>query len=176
MPNWCDNDLLIQGNDVPSVLDAIHGGTDEDGDELVIDFDRIIPPPEDVDMMEEVSYMSLPRGVQYDELNTSQLSAYEALKTMVPRWYAWRLDNWGTKWNSAWSALVYIKRKSAKIRFGTAWSPPEEVIHALAKMFPKHTFTLRYYEGAMGYKGCLKIKGEQLLEESSRDYRGYRGG
>ena len=46
MPNWTENELTITGPDVQKVLSAICSTNPLDDDTQVLDFDRIIPYPE----------------------------------------------------------------------------------------------------------------------------------
>lgn len=47
-------------------------------------------------------------------------------------WYDWRVEHWGTKWNSYENTQI----DPDTITFETAWSAPEPVIAQLAKMYP----------------------------------------
>ena len=54
------------------------------------------------------------------------------------RWYSWQLRNWGTKWNTYDDELSYIDDDTCLYyHFDTAWSPPEEAIEALRKIYTK---------------------------------------
>jgi len=46
MPNWTENELTISGPDVQKVLSAIRSEAHEDEDARLLDFDKIIPYPE----------------------------------------------------------------------------------------------------------------------------------
>jgi len=46
MPNWNENELTIFGPDVQKVLDAIRSDDSDDGNARILDFDRIIPCPQ----------------------------------------------------------------------------------------------------------------------------------
>jgi hypothetical protein len=41
-------------------------------------------------------------------------------------WYLWRLDNWGTKWDTARShgTLTVVRPTKIKLDVKTAWTPP----------------------------------------------------
>lgn len=95
-------------------------------------------------------------------------------------WYTWTVANWGTKWNAKCAKIERRASKpakaSVKFTFDTAWSPPLPVIHAAATLFPTLLFKLCYYECAMGFKGRLVIKGDNVREDDTSDYRGSRGG
>lgn len=47
-------------------------------------------------------------------------------------WYNWRIDNWGTKWNSYDNKRI----DNDTIKFNTAWSAPIKVIQKLSEMYP----------------------------------------
>jgi hypothetical protein len=90
--------------------------------------------------------------------------------------YEWCIRYWGTKWGmydfSKWTRF----KRSALIRFQSAWSPPLPVIHAMSEKFPKLRFTIRYYEKGCAFKGVLQVKGGRTLFEGKGEYRGHRGG
>lgn len=92
-------------------------------------------------------------------------------------WYAWANSNWGTKWNAS---DVIFEPQPGKRRifysFNTAWSPPLPVFHTLGEKFPQHTISIHYYEGGVGFQGKLKLRGSEILGETSGTYRGRRGG
>ena len=164
MPNHCENDLYIQGNKQPrEILKAIKSLTEED---YLFYFNRVIPMPE--------SLLNI-TSPQQNEKEIAQ--AKENLKLYgATDWYTWSCKNWGTKWNAYDIVIRYRKPKSIKIKFETAWAPPLPVITALAKKFPAYTFTLRYFERGMAYQGTLKIKGDRILKQEQKKYRGRRGG
>jgi hypothetical protein len=177
MPNWCENDLIISGNIdlVKKVLEGIKkinpiqqasnpncpqdiidlvakayekGELKEINDESAVDFNTAIKYP--------------PELAYGNPLNPND-------------GYNWCIKNWGTKWNASDPKITLYKR-SAKIKFNTAWGPPNPVITAWSKKFPKVRFSLRFYECGMAFKGHLVMKaGKILINENSR-YRGCRGG
>tara|TARA_B100000530_G_scaffold335588_1_gene288053 strand:+ start:1906 stop:2409 length:504 start_codon:yes stop_codon:yes gene_type:complete len=52
------------------------------------------------------------------------------------RWYNWQIINWGTKWNT-YDAYEDGDEDELIYHFNTAWSPPEEAIEALRKIYTK---------------------------------------
>lgn len=181
MPNHCSNDLRI-----PRLIREF------------IDFARAKRKTHDI-MGEEKEFeerLSCDRFVPYPQRFKDQdEKACEATREMqklpkkerdfrrIPKdgfnsgGYEWYIDNWGTKWGCYNESEWKLYKRSALIRFDSAWSPPKPVISAMAKRFPRLRFTLRYYERGMGFKGCLQVKDEKVLkEEYSREYRGHRGG
>ena len=89
-------------------------------------FQHIVPMPEEVN----------------DAPPTRELGGYE-----IPAWYAWRLDNWGTKWDIVDVQItqpltlhddedVLPESMNASFSFNcwTAWSPPIPVWNKLYEM------------------------------------------
>lgn len=76
------------------------------------------------------------------------------------RWYDWCINNWGTKWDVDSATLVGKDDKEAVYYFCSAWSPPEEAIRHIAKLYPELYFELKYAEGGMDYSGFLIVKND----------------
>lgn len=107
-------------------------------------------------------------------------------------WYAWRHNNWGTKWNAYEVETVKDKRttfdsinwpdsREVRIDFLTAWGPPEPIIRAVLDKFKDFgvSINFEYFEQGMGFCGGLGIYGEEdeePIEWSSNEYRGFKGG
>lgn len=70
-------------------------------------------------------------------------------------WYSWRVEHWGTKWNTDEGLDVSVTETSIAVSFDTAWSPPIPVIASLCERFPGITLQLRYYEPGMCYGGTV---------------------
>ncbi|MBR5680670.1 MAG: hypothetical protein IKX19_08450 [Clostridia bacterium] len=62
------------------------------------------------------------------------------------RWYDWRWDHWGTKWNSYDNCY----NEDRRIEFLTAWSPPHEIMEELARRFPEAGFLHRWADEDIG--------------------------
>ena len=191
MPNWCENDLTLWGDEeeVNSVLDFI-GAT---GDKPVFDFNRIIPyPPEWAERDNEMAALfPLSESFVKDDADRSELKDHLMAKygSLTDAYnlggHDWCVEHWGTKWNA-----FSVKVAGPKVSFMTAWSPPsQELISALAKKFPKVTFCLEYFERGAAYCGGFTCYGEEdwpyeemafapgeVMGEWSGDYRGVRGG
>lgn len=91
-------------------------------------------------------------------------------------WYDWSCANWGTKWNAHNAKVVEQSDECAMINFFTAWSPPLPVVKALSEKYPELSFTLKYFEGGMGFNGIYVCENGEVLAEESGDYFGDRGG
>ena len=62
------------------------------------------------------------------------------------RWYEWRWENWGTKWNS----YDNYYDGDHTIDFFTAWSAPHEILQALTDRFPGVYITHRWADEDLG--------------------------
>lgn len=62
-------------------------------------------------------------------------------------WYQWRIDNWGTKWNS----YEAEQTDDDSFRFLTAWMTPEPVIKELSARFPGVSIYVEYADEDFGF-------------------------
>lgn len=161
MPNHVQNRLKIVGKkqQVEEVLNAIKG------DNEVIDFNKIIPMPSELDIPSssdgEIGLAIIKKKLgakisPLDDIYTERFHEYAAdakerminaglaylrntIKYGYPTWYEWRNDNWNTKWNAYETEL----KNNNEIWFNTAWSNvAERIIRKLSLMFPN--VTLKY--------------------------------
>ena len=120
MPNNTTVRMLVTGPDdqvsalkelITNREDQVEYDNGEKGPNLM-DFDRVIPQPEDV---------------------------RKTLKDLAvtPLWYTWRNEHWGTKWNSYWQTPDIDEPGRYAIYFVTAWGPPDPVFMTLAEKFPE---------------------------------------
>ena len=72
-------------------------------------------------------------GMTYKEAGERGLQYLEnIIKHGSSSWYYWRIDNWGTKWNS----YDLERIDDDTIAFNTAWSNPGPIIEALSAQYP----------------------------------------
>jgi hypothetical protein len=131
MPNWCTNELIIEGKpkDLSKLMKQVEITASEETDEhnkSLFSCHRIIPRPAIADK----------------------------------DWYEWNIANWGSKWDTNDPCLNNSDWEEGIIRysFSTAWSPINSVIEALAKQNPKVTITYNYWEGGSDFWGELELK------------------
>lgn len=62
------------------------------------------------------------------------------------RWYDWRMENWGTKWNRFQYKVKHIGDAGMEIQFQTAWSPPTEFFKRLVKKYPEIWLKCEWFE------------------------------
>lgn len=115
MPNWVTNKLSFWTDDknkMTEILETIKG--DSNGEESPLDFQKIIPMPE-----------------EYNEGD---------------KWYYWRIQNWGTKWN----ANGVYSDGNGYMDFDTAWSTPVPIIKRLSELFKDIEFSVRFADEDFG--------------------------
>lgn len=182
MPNYIKNRFTVYGdnNRTKELLALINGGKTDKGKEIYIDFDKIIPCPEEIKAVGEIDsnliyhvknkYDVKPhdmllisaletcnrqnlRPVSPDEQEVfdKACKAYEA--TGFIYWYDWNVAMWGTKWN----AFEQDKIGDRVYEFETAWSGAGKVIEALIVMFPDLNIELKWADEDTGSNvGILK--------------------
>lgn len=182
MPNYIKNRLTIYGDNsrTKELLSFIHGGKNERGGEIYIDFDKIIPCPEEIKAVGEIDSNLIdhvknkydikphdvpiiaalvirnrqnlrPIGAEEQTIFEKACIAYET--TGFIYWYDWNVAMWGTKWN----ALSQQKIGNRVIEFETAWSGAGRVIEALISKFPDLNIELKWSDEDTGSNsGILK--------------------
>lgn len=176
MPNYVTNRLEINADreTVQQVMNFLKGKTDDDNAPCYIDFNNIIPMPEEL-LIEASSSGDL--GMQYlkamqrqpfnspDDLKTIQWmegltekDRKEALQLGVlylenqrkygyTNWYGWSIATWGTKWN----AFNQNFEEPNVLWFDTAWDGVPRLIRKLSEIFPDIEFHYAYADEDLGY-------------------------
>ena len=98
----------------------------------------------------------------------------ELLAWMVPQpnfegdqdWYAWNVENWGTKWPIADIHIDDDEQDDCiEFSFTTAWAPPINAFETWARGQEDVTFELKYFEGGVGFVGTTSYDGEYLDDD-----------
>ena len=144
MPNWCNNYVELQHEDATMISRAAAAlGRGE----LLNEF---IPVPADLKIdAGNVGEKGSPEQVAH-ELKVEQNIA----KYGYSDWYAFCVNEWGTKWDLGGentSATVDESGKSLKVSFDSAWSPPIGAYQKLEEL--GFTVNAYYYEPGMGFAG-----------------------
>ena len=154
MPNWCDNNLTINGSykELKRFYETAKGRGlhwDESGVRKVTETKGIRKhtkeeydiPTESIDF----SQFMFPVGVKGSFHDVG---------------YHWCCDNWGTKWNACDSFCNWDEEPQDEETdelfywFNTAWSPISEfLINSMQELFPTLKFNLSFSEGGMGFYG-----------------------
>lgn len=165
MPNHVTNILSFSGEEkqIKKLLKTIKGEDFEDGTPCLIDFNKIIPFPKELEgtrspaqIVTQEEYDEWMRKYNANELHEFERDSKPLTKKMsdslkkkygADNWYNWNNSNWGTKWNA-----YHIRQgEGSSIAFDTAWSTPIPVIEKLSEMFPEVLITLEYADEDFGH-------------------------
>ena len=126
MPNWCNNNITISGDEgtirtLTAVLKSLKSADEEQSSDV---FKALIGLPPH---MSDGDYKQ--------------------------KWYDTNIEWFGTKWDISYSEDMFNFSKD-EISFSceTAWSPPIPFLHTLCKMY-KVNANLFYSEGGVGFAG-----------------------
>jgi len=115
MPNWATTTITFEGK--PHEICDVHGFLC--GRNGAIDFNNFIPEPKDIMERPDIK---------------------DANGFLVPAWYNWRCENWGTKWNAG----SHWKNDNTLI-VRTAWAPPAPILGKIEESFPDMTIDMEMY-------------------------------
>jgi hypothetical protein len=159
MPNWCTNELNLYGpkEDVESFMKKV---VQEEG--KICLFESTYPTP--VKLMGEATFK------KKEELTPEDLVLIEEYG--ASDWYNWRINKWGTKWESEDTYLLFERDiegkeelKEIAYRFDTAWGPAIDWQKKVSEDYPNIIFHLWYEETGMGFCGTLTNFGGETKEE-----------
>lgn len=165
MPNWCNNDIAINGTkeDIDALEALLQTG------ENSFDFNLFAPYPKEFkDADNEAKRV-------YDELVKEAGDPYRIDWGKVPAdgfnkgGYEWCIENWGTKWSADEPTSERVRDTDFSIWFETAWSPPIPVIQKMSETFPKLKITIYYEECGMGFKGYATFIGGEVVSADEGD-------
>lgn len=135
MPNYTVNQIRASKEVIDALINTEPGSDYENS----VDFNLLIPTPEDI-------YQG-PLGQAERELYGDR------------NWYDWNVENWGTKWNAGST----VRSSDKSVYFDTAWDRPEPVLIALSKKFPLEKILVRYSDEGSYNAGCyFLLDGEEI--------------
>ena len=147
MPNWCSNEVQVYGKekDIAKFVDECF--TDFKGTP-VLDFNKVMPEPDYKKPQKDGTHNN---GVQTQP------------STVMPDWWTWRNDNWGTKWNLVPDPegnltgyeIVAQGDDYIQLEFETAWSPPAGIYDRIFEKYPDLVVEWFYREDGMQMAGWL---------------------
>ena len=165
MPNWCNNNLILEHEDpamIRRAFDALERG------EFLQEF---IPVPEDL----KITAGYLGDGDAQKELERQTKANVE--KYGYGNWYDYCVGEWGTKWDvgEQGASDVHPEGKMLHTFFDSAWSPPVDAYRKLEEL--GFRVEAMFYEGGMAFAGsysdgnCDDISLEGMsADEIERDY------
>ena len=162
MPNHCHNRVSFYGDsesEIQKLHDIFSKGLENDDEvDTGTVFGHFIPEPDwstiplHENDVKEYSF-SNPRGevgecpkmiIDKDKPFRSGLR-FESTDVMDDRWYNWRVQNWGTKWDCYTLEIDDTDLPHGfEVTFETAWSPPEEVCSAIREQYPNVSISWFY--------------------------------
>jgi hypothetical protein len=166
MPNWCNNTLFVEGD--LNALTDFKKRVLKVNEHNTINFtmEDLMPTPSE--LLEQTS-PAMWRGDENDEDGKKEFEKQlDELKEKYgyTDWYNWRVDNWGTKWDTAESEVDEMDGKSLIVHYNTAWGPNDGFVKFASKVYPSLKFRLSYEEPGMGFCGILICKdGEVDIED-----------
>ena len=158
MPNHTINDVDIAVNtgEEKELLALAELKNKLNISENQFDFEGIIPSPNWLEIPNEDG--ELPTLVKEDwgEMHRWKDGSQD------DRWYYWKIDNWGTKWNSYDFELYDESKSKLQVRFLTAWCPPKEIFIALRNYCNEHNLALgwEYMQEEDGYEKTYQLDQE----------------
>ena len=144
MPNHCYNKVTISVGDADGQnLKVLVDSLKSEENQTDFDFNAILPmPPE----LENVDWS------EAEEMNDIIRARYKK-EHGSDNWYDWRVNNWGTKWNSYSCFLEEEEDDYVVYTFNTAWGPPTGVIEALREQCPDFSISAFFDEPGMEEAG-----------------------
>ena len=173
MPNHCSNRVSFY-SDNESDIEKLHsiflkGIENDDNVDTGSVFGHFIPEPDwaNIPLSEadqyEYSFSSargevgeLPVMVINEESPFMNGLRFKSTNVQDDRWYNWRVQNWGTKWDCYTLEIEDSDMPHGfEVTFETAWSPPEEVCSAIREQYPDVSISWFYDEPGMEVAGYL---------------------
>ena len=173
MPNHCSNRVSFY-SDNESDIEKLHsiflkGIENDDNVDTGSVFGHFIPEPDwaNIPLSEADQYeysFSSARG-EVGELPVMVINEdspfmnglrFKSTNVQDDRWYNWRVQNWGTKWDCYTLEIEDSDMPHGfEVTFETAWSPPEEVCTAIREQYPDVSISWFYDEPGCEIAGYL---------------------
>jgi hypothetical protein len=153
MPNWCNNNLILEHDDpamIKRAYDALERG------EFLNEF---IPVPQE--LKDTVS------GFHGDADEQAKLEAQTRAnidKFGYGNWYDYCVGEWGTKWDVGEQGCsdIHPEGRMLHTSFDSAWSPPVNAYEKLEEL--GFRVEAMFYEGGMSYAGTYSDGYDNTVE------------
>jgi hypothetical protein len=165
MPNWCNNNLVLEHDD-PAMITRAY-----DALERCEFLQEFIPVPEDL----QIVAGSVGDPVEQKELERK--TAENVKKYGYGNWYDYCVGEWGTKWDVGGQGQsdIHPDGRMLHASFDSAWSPP---VNAYAKLEALgFRVEAQFYESGMAFAGtysdgnCDDFSLEDMsADDIERDY------
>lgn len=151
MPNWCSNDVLIEG-DAEQLLDLakVAGLLTKKGKlkrKPEFNFSAVYPCDDQKVLEAEAEFQKT--NDQEHRISTEL--------------FDWNRSHWGTKWSVGDNVFnVSLEEGALRLAFDTAWSPPEGVFEYIVHRWPKLMVYVKYEEPGNDLSGCETYYGDEV--------------
>ena len=173
MPNHCHNRVTFYSDDTTAIL-KLHkifskGLENDDNVDTGSVFGHFVPEPDwtkvplTENTVKEYSW-DKPRGevgecpvmIIDEEQPIRNGLRFKSTGVMDDRWYNWRVQNWGTKWDCYSLEIDECDMPHGfEVNYETAWSPPEEIHTAICEQFDDLSISWFYDEPGCEVAGYL---------------------
>ena len=152
MPNHCHNRVTFYSEDKPELIQKLYKIFKSDNI-----FGQFVPEPDwktTPDENAELPVLEEHKNKNGDVVFTTY--KFPTSGKTDDRWYSWRLQNWGTKWDCYEVQIDDSEMHYGfEVTFDTAWSPPEEVCYAIKEQFDNPSVSWFYDEPGCEVAGYL---------------------
>jgi hypothetical protein len=153
MPNWCNNNLVLEHDDpamIQRAFDALERG------EFLNEF---VPVPQE--LKDTVSGF---HGDPETQRKLEEQTQSNIDKFGYGNWYDYCVGEWGTKWDvgEQGASDIHPGGKMLHTSFDSAWSPPVSAYEKLEEM--GFRVEAMYYESGMGYAGTYSDGDDNTVE------------
>ena len=152
MPNWCSNEVTIEG-DAEQLLDLakVSGLLTKTGKlkrKPEFNFSAVCPCDHEPTLKAEA---------EFQKTNTQENRISAEL-------FDWNRAHWGTKWSPGDDVFdVRMKNGVLQMTFDTAWSPPTGVFEHIVSRWPKLRVFVRYEEPGNDLSGEDSYYGDEVI-------------
>ena len=148
MPNWCNNNIKVEGP--TAKVEAMYKEACEDANDETGLLNHMRPMPKEL----------------HDTTAPSD----------GDNWYDWRVTNWSTKWEVSSEGLEFTDNGDGTATlsgwFDSAWAPPTEACNFYSQENPDVTITLDYHEPGMCFVGQAYYEDGDCIQDDCIDYSG----
>jgi hypothetical protein len=160
MPNWCNNNITIEGpkDKIKNLWDNIQADPDKGF------FQHLVPAPKELDGTTSPT----------PEPGWANYKGPQPVVDGCDNWYDWRVKYWGTKWDISIddSGLFYEEdgdKAYIKGWYDTAWAPALDCFDTFLRKHNDIYITNLYFEGGCDFAGIYTDGHDDCINPS--DYK-----
>ena len=179
MANNVENELSIWGEKEELDRFLEHAKGDDDGEEIVLDFNKFVPPhPGDQgEALVTNDWRRKNWGTETNSLYPRIRNRY--LRPIISMFLNECDCECLPKMLSSLQMCENMNRMTFPnelfYQFYTWWTPPIPVVVKMGGMFPTLSFEFSYFEGGQCFHGIMKIKEGKVFQHDEAPYYGHRG-